>query len=688
MLCLLRNQAGTKAKRGIAPLTLFLLLVGSVMAYADDAERETSRESGRDIGIDFTNKYGSEDSITDNVINPLVSDTPMQPVGQSMYQCSTTSKTYKTQADCANACTTGTCIAGFKSQITSISSKAFFTLTLGVGATGDVTSVQIEHDTDFDGTADLNYTLNPTISGICANGYIQCQPGTWNSCTSYAWTVGADKKVSGKAMTASLSGCYCINNSCGVGIAANGMESILDDIGGSIANTIQQGSYDSVITKVENLASASKIRFYGGKTTSTPKNGMNSQSPYQSGTDSPGAYYGDAALVSGGSSAYAAEQSRPDSASYIVTHSAYAVKKTTAERTCTITNTPYYTTAWTDHYCKTQADKAFQSCSTSQYGNQDASVDQCGGNAMPQGIGATAVAQNRWQESFWCGKNTICYGCHDTIWYHWRTGIDTPHVTTTNNCTNLDNCSIREEKVCDNDGKCVYTMKNGVLTGLKPTPNCRPLASEMQYYTVCTDGAAITSTSSGTAITSTPVPGSTTTTLASGGTDAIPLWWSVTRKYQCVTDTGNFDMTEIKKRSVAVNTSAKGNKGSGNSMSLNYNDYANGTTTAKSSNLGTWKESTITCEQACTVREKNTTAIQANNTSRIDQLQNEVTTTNDLVRPCRLVSGSDDKWTCPVDLAAGESLIKDCSCASSFGKAAGLLEMVNQAGKDMICSED
>jgi hypothetical protein len=46
------------------------------------------------------------------------------------------------------------------------------------GATGDITTLRISQDTDFDGSFDTSNTLARQVSGICANGVISCDPGT------------------------------------------------------------------------------------------------------------------------------------------------------------------------------------------------------------------------------------------------------------------------------------------------------------------------------------------------------------------------------------------------------------------------------------------------------------------------------------------------------------------------------
>src|SRR3546814_1861146 len=55
--------------------------------------------------------------------------------------------------------------------------------------------VSIARDTDLDGTVDATSNLPVPVSGICANGVVSCQPGSWNGCSFYRWDVDAAKAL-------------------------------------------------------------------------------------------------------------------------------------------------------------------------------------------------------------------------------------------------------------------------------------------------------------------------------------------------------------------------------------------------------------------------------------------------------------------------------------------------------------
>ena len=64
------------------------------------------------------------------------------------------------------------------------------------GATGDITTFIVSQDTNFDGNLDYTYEVPFPVSGLCANGVITCNPGTWTNCRTYQWTSDTSGRVS------------------------------------------------------------------------------------------------------------------------------------------------------------------------------------------------------------------------------------------------------------------------------------------------------------------------------------------------------------------------------------------------------------------------------------------------------------------------------------------------------------
>lgn len=134
------------------------------------------------------------------------------------------------------------------------------------GPTGDIARLSVARDSDLDGRFDTSFTAPMPISGICANGVIACQPGTWNACRSYRWDVGAGDTL-GLTQTAmtTLAGCTCINTSCGANLVMGNLPAVLKDLGGGVVGALT--SVDPRIGVAEANIDGPVIRYTGAVTT-------------------------------------------------------------------------------------------------------------------------------------------------------------------------------------------------------------------------------------------------------------------------------------------------------------------------------------------------------------------------------------------------------------------------------------
>ena len=67
------------------------------------------------------------------------------------------------------------------------STKSFMEIFVGVTPTGDLSPVILSQDATYSGALTTSYTLPYIVSGICANGVISCDAGTWSNCNYYQW---------------------------------------------------------------------------------------------------------------------------------------------------------------------------------------------------------------------------------------------------------------------------------------------------------------------------------------------------------------------------------------------------------------------------------------------------------------------------------------------------------------------
>ena len=203
------------------------------MAGAGPAETAGNSSGNQALGV-----YGSAAGIRDNAYTPITSNaSPMQTLDGSK---------------------------SFSGQIQCPSSKEFLTVLLTPVAGGDA-NVIVGEDLDMDGTVEYSYSAPVIVSGVCANGVISCNAGTWNNCKGFKWVANAAGQVSlANVSIADLGGCYCINNSCGNNLLLTRTGQILGSVGGGVTGAIQGISPKYTIT--ETTISGTSISYHGQDT--------------------------------------------------------------------------------------------------------------------------------------------------------------------------------------------------------------------------------------------------------------------------------------------------------------------------------------------------------------------------------------------------------------------------------------
>jgi len=193
---------------------------------------------GSQLAGQANQKYGTKESINTNLVIPLTSDTPMQTLDGS--------KSFSARLVCSG-----------QSEILRVFIQP--------GGTGDLQSVIISQDLNFDGNFDYSYQLPVRVSGICTNGFISCDAGTWTNCRSYKWVSNAEGKVSAaETIITNLGGCYCINSSCGSNLVWNNLGIVLKTLGGGIVSALQTGNMRYVVSDIKIDGSLAK--YYGQDT--------------------------------------------------------------------------------------------------------------------------------------------------------------------------------------------------------------------------------------------------------------------------------------------------------------------------------------------------------------------------------------------------------------------------------------
>ncbi|ANI79201.1 hypothetical protein [Sphingobium sp. EP60837] len=257
-------------------------------------EHANAKERARAAAAASRGRSGSSDALQSNYVTPGLS-------GQTI-----------TTVDGKN---------GFTASLSCQKTSTLLELLVQPGSTGDLTQVRISHDRDFDGAFDRQTVLPVPVSGVCANGVIACNPGTWEGCRYYGWAVDGSLNINlAQTQMTSLSGCYCLNNSCGSNLAAGNMSEVLKDLGGGVIGALTTA--DPRIGVAQASIDGPLIRYTGAQTTSCTSNPQVSATGYRA---NPTAIQGDAYSASQESSIFQALSS-----------SAAGTGKTQQIRSCTI----------------------------------------------------------------------------------------------------------------------------------------------------------------------------------------------------------------------------------------------------------------------------------------------------------------------------------------------------------------
>lgn len=187
--------------------------------------------------------------------------------------------------------------ASFKPNIACQKSATFMEVLVQPAASGDLGKVQISRDMDLDGTIDATMNLPIPVSGICSNGVISCQPGSWAQCHYFRWDVDAARALTlSEVEMPALAGCYCLNNSCGTNLAWSNMASVLTDLGGGMIGALTTNDARFGISQA--LINGPTIRYVGAQATACAPDPALAQTAYRA---NPATMVGDAAAIASSS---------------------------------------------------------------------------------------------------------------------------------------------------------------------------------------------------------------------------------------------------------------------------------------------------------------------------------------------------------------------------------------------------
>lgn len=618
-------------------IILVALFVTNV--FADDDPKDTAKSNASLL----KERAGSEKKLKQNFINPLIGSDLLKTLDQS--------KSGKVQLVCPN-------------------SKEFLTIMIIPKGTGDF-DANIYWDSNFDEQLDQAFSVT-NISGVCTNGFIRCTPGTWQDCKDYTFKFENNNLVVQETYRTELSGCFCVNQSCGSNLIWNNLGYVLKLFGGAIAGAFQ--SADPRYTISDSLIDGTAIYFYGQKVKdcTVPSGG--------SGALYPETYYKAPSGISAAVESLVMSQSQdPDSYYNMMVNIG---RNTPSQlRSCVIKRNVYsniqnkykpcnelmslpngtfnFVGGWDSNGESKQCYYDRGSCYL--LSGHDNSWDVCYSRIVSEGnllnfinasflvgTGYTAVQVVNLNVSG-KGDYSSCYGSDDDdsdVWVYVNAicryiGCQvTESIDDT--CSDLESnssCVLYDEYI-DN----VQTIRNGSRTGLRPVKQC---------VTVCGEG-----------------------TCEECGQVRCYDWISVNRSYLCTDQP--IDLSKAEQRLATVVPSTQYDEGQGK---LTFSDirYENGQWVSYPNQVfwvGTGEKPDY-CEQACKVRvPRDNTQVSIGNPVSSSQVSS--------LNPYVYYYRTCENGVCPVE--SGEEIVTQCQCVNDFGAASTMLQSLRLAGQDIICS--
>jgi len=644
-------------------LALALFATGAVAV--DTEHMNEGLTAGQTAGTTIQEKYGNQTSLRLNILNPMTSSAaPLETVDGSV---------------------------AFTGQLSFPSSEKFLEVFMQPGPTGDLATVLVGEDLDFDGAADYSYQVPDPVSGVCGNGIIACTPGTWTDCRYYLWRADNEGRIGlEEGDILKLGGCYCINRDCGNDLVWKNPGVILNDLGGGIVGAIQKAFPGFTVSDVR--VSDTHIFFYGQDSSRSSEVGdFTAPSPVELAAylENPTALTTDATTTAAGqinaqtglsaqlASLVEEAGTGGQTVNCAITRSIridqeqgfcqdivgdvlvtvrerrfYKMRTGGATYTCrgmlppdsVLTKAleenpaPYREFSLKDYACNVNhAVSVFN-------GLTPVPVEVRNGSSGP--ISATAAIPGNsiylgrtinyaWfdNDDSGCRKDDVGFYVHD--WYEVCT--HTSDVATDvfqDSCSILaedPDCSLREEEV---DGVTTYREFNP--TGLTPLPSS-------QTFPGVTDH------------------------------EITRDWWRKERTYVCQTD--GYDFSTVKTRFGTVVESLGEAEATGRYQDQLQGEegWVSGDGTIEPMDLPERDE----CETACKTR-RPTQDTRAVLTGHSGQLKTNTDSYDILYHTC--IDGR-----CPIE--EDEEILKDCQCLNEFAEAASIMQMMRLAGQDTICSD-
>ncbi|SEJ92307.1 hypothetical protein SAMN05518849_11884 [Sphingobium sp. AP50] len=574
---------------------------------------------------------------------------------------------------------------GFAPNVNCQKTSTLLEVLVQPGSTGDLTQVRILHDRDLNGAYDSLTQLPVPVSGLCGNGIISCNPGTWEGCRSYGWSVDSTLKIDLKQtpMT-SLSGCYCINSSCGTSLAWANMADILKDLGGGIVGALTTA--DPRIGIAQAQVEGTAIRYSGAQTTACLSNPKVEQTRYRA---TPEILAGDAQDVAQSSSIFQAVKASPaatgkaeqisactitreisssqaDLESIIRrTSGGYATNQTGGAQVSFLMGSPsdnslkggactlfdYRMTIdvadadrlkavrlaryFADDWAQVRVDGQLIAAGPSTWSGMGLPPGKCDRKATYDARPALDItaAMTPGTHEIWL---RVAVGDEGEAYAQIEADLDLSCRTTerlVDRCNSLVSqrqCTLRDETVDD-----VTTFRNGIGTGLSPLPQTRMIGTGACAITITRD------------------------------------FFARNRRYACIVDTGSQEAPDLTRAAHIIDRSTE-------TMLSDRIKTADGgyQETQRAFSLPA-QDPVATCEPICKTRKART-----NSDAALDGVVGHLQISDQGWDSYYHLCSADN--VCPA--GAGEDIVSACGCLDDFPEAVTMMQTVRLAGADLVCT--
>jgi hypothetical protein len=215
--------------RALAWIVASVATVGMTVAQA----QTTVQERARTLGHEARGAYGTQDAFTTNATEPLTTDVQMRALdGQA-----------------------------FDARLQCDATQQFLRVSMEPQGSSDIAAFTVELDADVNGTAETTRRFVGPFAGVCNNGVVQCDAGTWNNCRYFRWAMSGTVPVLEEVRTQDLGACYCVNASCGANLLFVNANKVVSDLGVGALTTISRAL--PRITAGSTQSDETSITFFG-----------------------------------------------------------------------------------------------------------------------------------------------------------------------------------------------------------------------------------------------------------------------------------------------------------------------------------------------------------------------------------------------------------------------------------------